>query len=127
MSGREKRQVQVVGKGGRRVKNALAELAELRRTGGKRADTYEVEEEADVYDEVDEAEYARIVQRRREEGGAPIESRRRRRALPLALPFDRRRREAWTRAPRSAPRQTCSALRARRLTRRPPPDPPPAA
>jgi hypothetical protein len=70
MSGREKRQVQVVGKGGKKVKNALAELAELRRTGGRRADTYEVEEEADVYDEVDEVEYARIVQKRREEGGA---------------------------------------------------------
>ena len=52
------------------MKNALAELKELRQSGGKRADNYELKEEEDVYDEVDDEAYARIVQKRREEGGA---------------------------------------------------------
>jgi hypothetical protein len=67
--GRARRQVVVDGRGGKKAKNALAELAELRKSGGKRADKYEVKEEEAVYDEVDEDEYARIVQKRREEGG----------------------------------------------------------
>lgn len=67
--GRAKRQVVTDGRGGKKFKNALAELAELRKTGGKRADQFEVAEEDDVYDLVDEDEYARIVQKRREDGG----------------------------------------------------------
>lgn len=68
--GRAQRQAVVNGRGGSKFKNALAELAELRKTGAKRADLYEFKEETAVYDEVDEDEYARIVQKRREEGGA---------------------------------------------------------
>ncbi|KAK9810187.1 hypothetical protein WJX72_006462 [[Myrmecia] bisecta] len=56
-----------------KAKNALAELAELRRTGGKRANQYEVAEEEAVYDEVDEEDYALLVSKRREEGGGFIE------------------------------------------------------
>ena len=56
------------GRGGAKVKNALAELAELRKTGGKRADRYEYEEEEAVYDMVDEQEYAQLVRQRREAG-----------------------------------------------------------
>lgn len=67
--GRAKRQVTVNGRGGVKVKSALQELAELRKSGGKRADNYEYQDEEDVYDMVDEDEYARIVQKRREEGG----------------------------------------------------------
>ena len=59
-----------MGRGGAKVKSALQELAELRRSGGKRADLFEVKEEEAVYDVVDEAEYAKIVAQRREEGGA---------------------------------------------------------
>lgn len=68
--GKSRRQVVVEGRGGKKVKNALAELAELRKSGGKRANTFELKEEEAVYDEVDDEEYARIVQKRREEGGA---------------------------------------------------------
>ncbi len=68
--GRARRQVQVDGRGGKKAKNALAELQELRKSGGKRMDKYELKEEEAVYDEVDEDAYARIVQKRREEGGA---------------------------------------------------------
>ena len=57
------------GRGGKKFKNALAELNDLRRNGKKRADTFEVREEEKVYDEVNEDEYARIVQKRRSEGG----------------------------------------------------------
>ena len=67
--GRAKRQAAQVGRGGVKVRSALAELAELRKSGGKRADRFEVKEEEAVYDVVDEKEYARIVQQRREEGG----------------------------------------------------------
>ncbi len=57
-------------RGGVKAKSALAELAELRKSGAKRADRFEVKEEAAVYDVVDEDEYAKLVQKRREEGGA---------------------------------------------------------
>jgi hypothetical protein len=67
--GRAKRAVQANGRGGAKVKSALAELAELRKTGGKRADKFECKEEEDVYDLVDDDAYAAIVQKRREEGG----------------------------------------------------------
>jgi len=66
---RSRRKAVVDGRGGKKFKNALAELQELRKTGAKRADLYEVREEEDVYDEVDDDQYARIVQKRREEGG----------------------------------------------------------
>lgn len=71
--GKSRRQAVVEGRGGKKFKNALAELAELRKSGGKRANTYEIKEEDAVYDEVDDEEYARIVQKRREEGGASID------------------------------------------------------
>lgn len=53
-----------------KVKSALEELAELRKSGAKRVDRFELKEEDDVYDVVDETEYAKLVQKRREEGGA---------------------------------------------------------
>jgi len=45
---------------------ALARLAELR--GGKKQ-TFDIREEEDVFDTMDEAEYAQHVSKRREEGG----------------------------------------------------------
>ena len=36
-------------------KAALAQLAELKKNGGKRSDVFEVKHEADIYDDVDEA------------------------------------------------------------------------
>lgn len=57
-------------RGGKKFRNALDELRELKKSGKKRVDEYEVQEEDNVYDEVNEDEYARIVQKRREEGGA---------------------------------------------------------
>lgn len=56
-------------RGGKKFRNALDELRELKKSGKKRVDEYEVQEEDNVYDEVNEDEYARIVQKRREEGG----------------------------------------------------------
>jgi DNA polymerase alpha subunit A len=70
--GRSKRQV--APRGGVKAKSALAELAELRKSGAKRADRFEIKEEAAVYDVVDEDEYAKLVQKRREEGGASLAS-----------------------------------------------------
>ena len=70
MEGRARRKSVADGRGGKKFKNALAELSELRKSGKKRADVYEVREEEAVYEEVNEDEYARIVQKRREEGGA---------------------------------------------------------
>lgn len=67
--GRARRAVTQNGRGGKKVKSALEELAELRKSGAKRVDRFEVKEEADIYDVVDEAEYAKLVQKRREEGG----------------------------------------------------------
>ena len=57
------------GRGGLKVRSAIQELAELRKTGGKRVNNYELKEEEAVYDEVDDAEYAKLVAKRREEGG----------------------------------------------------------
>ncbi|KAK2077328.1 hypothetical protein QBZ16_004962 [Prototheca wickerhamii] len=67
-SSRGKRPAQ--GRVGSRAKQALAELAALRKSGAKRVDTFEVEEEKPVYDLVDEDQYAKIVKKRRDEGGA---------------------------------------------------------
>jgi DNA polymerase alpha subunit A len=49
---------------------ALAQLAELRRTGAKHVDAYEVREEEAVFDTVAEDEYADIVAKRRGDAGA---------------------------------------------------------
>ena len=68
--GRAKRQAALVGRGGTKARNALAELAEMRKSGAKRADRFEIKEEAAVYDMVDEDEYAKIVKKRFEDGGA---------------------------------------------------------
>ena len=67
--GRAKRTSVVDGRGGKRFKNALEELKELKKSGTKRVDRFEVKEEESVYEEVNEEQYARIVQKRREEGG----------------------------------------------------------
>ncbi|PSC73303.1 DNA polymerase alpha catalytic subunit [Micractinium conductrix] len=67
--GRARRAVTQNGRGGKKVKSALAELAELRASGAKRVDSFEVREEEAVYDEMDEAQYAKLVKKRREEGG----------------------------------------------------------
>ena len=67
--GRGQRQAAVVGRGGVKVKSALQELAEARKSGAKRSDRFDVKDEEAVYDMVDDAEYAKIVQKRREEGG----------------------------------------------------------
>ncbi|KAL1526185.1 hypothetical protein AB1Y20_014913 [Prymnesium parvum] len=48
-------------------KNALAQLAELKRNGLKRSAQFEVKTEADLYDDVDEATYQELVKKRREE------------------------------------------------------------
>lgn len=60
---------QVAPRGGLKARSALAELAELRKSGARRADAYEIKEEEAVYDVVDEAQYSKLVQKRREEGG----------------------------------------------------------
>ena len=52
-----------------KAKTALAELAELRRTGQKRIATYEFEEEADVYDTLNDDEYSKFTAQRRDEAG----------------------------------------------------------
>lgn len=67
--GRSRRRA-VTERGGKKFRNALEELRELKKTGKRRVDDYEIQEEDNVYDEVNEDEYARIVQKRREEGGA---------------------------------------------------------
>lgn len=67
--GRSKRSTAGQTRGGQKAKSALQELAELRKSGGKRLDRFETKEEEDVYDVVDDQEYAKLVQKRREEGG----------------------------------------------------------
>lgn len=52
-----------------KAKSSLAQLAELRRTGAKRVHDFELTEEDAVYDEVQEQDYAKLVQDRREEAG----------------------------------------------------------
>lgn len=68
--GRARRSTAGTTRGRAGAKSALQELAELRKSGGKRVDRYELKEEEAVYDVVDDAEYAKLVQKRREEGGA---------------------------------------------------------
>ena len=65
--GRGKREIKP--RGGQKFRSALEELAELRKSGAKRVDRFELKEEDAVYDVVDDAQYAKIVQKRREEGG----------------------------------------------------------
>ena len=48
---------------------ALSELAALRRGEVKRADQFDLKEEEDVYDIVDERTYKELVAKRREENG----------------------------------------------------------
>ena len=67
MVDRTKREVKKHGQS--KAANALAQLKELRATGKKHADVYELKEEDAVYDEVEEEEFARMVSKRREEGG----------------------------------------------------------
>ena len=45
-------------------KNKFAELRALRQSGKKKFDTYEVEKVQDLYEEVDEAGYKKIVRQR---------------------------------------------------------------
>ena len=68
--GRARRSTAGTTRGRTGAKSALQELAELRKSGGKRVDRFELKEEEAVYDVVDDAEYAKLVQKRREEGGA---------------------------------------------------------
>jgi DNA polymerase alpha subunit A len=67
-TGRGVRRKATTERGGKKFKSALEELRELKKSGKRRVDAYEVREEDDVYDEVNEDEYARLVQKRREEG-----------------------------------------------------------
>lgn len=68
--GRARRATAGTTRGRAGAKSALQELAELRKSGAKRVDRYELKEEEAVYELVEEAEYAKLVQKRREEGGA---------------------------------------------------------
>ena len=67
MADRTKREVKKHGQ--IKAANALAQLKELRATGKKHADVYQLKEEEAVYDEVEEEEFAKMVSKRREEGG----------------------------------------------------------
>lgn len=60
-------------KGGAEKKSALQQLQELRK-GGRQLDNYELKEEEDVYETMDDAEYAKLVAKRREEGGEPLDA-----------------------------------------------------
>ena len=68
--GRARRATAGTTRGRAGAKSALQELAELRKSGAKQVDRYELKEEEAVYDVVGEDEYAKLVQKRREEGGA---------------------------------------------------------
>ena len=65
-AGRSRRAVRPASK----AAGALAQLAELRRTGVKHVNAYEFKEEEAVFDVVAEDEYAGIVARRRGDAGA---------------------------------------------------------
>ena len=67
-TGRGVRRKATTERGGKKFRDALSSLRELKATGRRRVDAYEVVEEEDVYDEVNEDDYARLVQKRREEG-----------------------------------------------------------
>lgn len=56
-------------KPGAKAKASFAQFQELKRTGGKRIHNFELKEEEAVYDEVQEQDYAKLVQDRREEAG----------------------------------------------------------
>ena len=66
--GRSKRAI--VPRGGHKFKSALDKLKELKKSGAKQVDSFELREEEAIYDELDAAGYAKLVQKRREEGGA---------------------------------------------------------
>jgi DNA polymerase alpha subunit A len=46
------------------ARNKFAELRALRESGKKRIDTYEVQQEADLYEEVDEDGYKKVIRDR---------------------------------------------------------------
>jgi DNA polymerase alpha subunit A len=46
------------------ARSKFAELRALRESGKKRIDTYEVQQEADLYEEVDEDRYKKVVRER---------------------------------------------------------------
>ena len=50
----------------------MAKLAELKRSGRKQVDAYEIKEEQAVYDLLADDEYAELVQDRREKGGQQL-------------------------------------------------------
>ena len=103
--GRARRTTAGTTRGRTGAKSALQELAELRKSGGKRVDRFELKEEEAVYDVVDDAEYAKLVQKRREEGGAWAEDAggSDRRAMQVQL----RAQEAHQPARRSRPLTCC--------------------
>lgn len=49
------------------ARDKLAELRALRASGKKRLDTYEVEDQGDVYDEVDDEGYKKVIRNRLDE------------------------------------------------------------
>ena len=55
-----------------RARANLAKLAELKRSGRKQVDAYEIKEEQAVYDLLADDEYAELVQDRREKGGQQL-------------------------------------------------------
>ena len=64
----EPRSRRVAGRQKGKAASALAQLAELRRTGAKHINVHEVKQEDQVYDVVEEDEYADLVAKRREAG-----------------------------------------------------------
>lgn len=66
--GRGRRATAGTRRGGAEKKSALQKIQELRQ-GGRQLDNFELREEADVYETLDDAEYAKLVAKRREEGG----------------------------------------------------------
>lgn len=56
-----------------KAKDKLQELQNLRTSGGRRAEQFELREEDAVYDVYEEEDYATLVQKRREEAGSFIE------------------------------------------------------
>lgn len=59
-------------KGAAEVASALAQL-NAARTGAKRLDNFELKEEKDVYDVVDDEQYAQLVTKRRIEAGVVLD------------------------------------------------------
>lgn len=64
------RRVPVQSKGRLGAQDALSKLKAARGVGEKRALVYEAKKEAELYDVLEDEEYAALVSKRREEGGA---------------------------------------------------------